>query len=239
MLGRVRRRIFVSYSHDDRSWRDAFRQMLGPALDRFGVELWADDQIRIGDRWERVVDETLTEAELALLLVTPAYLSSSFVWAVEIPTLLGADVPIAWVLLEDCLWDDVAVLREHQALQDLRRDGPLSDHPNRNAELARICRRIIDEHLLTLEKPQGSTGGVQPTSTTRLSMTQIERVRVGPVFGTVPVQPLAFVGRSEELDRLRSLLVEGRVSAVGATARPPRWGYTAGVALARRCWPPS
>lgn len=87
------RRVFVSYSHDDRAWLDRFREMLGPVLGRYSVDLWADDHIRSGERWERVIGEALDEADLGLLLVTPAYLKSSFSWEVEVPALLAAGCP--------------------------------------------------------------------------------------------------------------------------------------------------
>lgn len=167
------RRIFLSYSHDDRAWRDAFRQMLRPALDRHGVEFWADDHIFSGDRWERATGDALAGAALGLLLVTAAYLESSFSWQVEVPVLIRSGVPIVWVLVEDCLWDDNDVLRGVQGLQDPARDGALIDHPNLKKEMARICRKVRDEHLRDpkvaapqshMDRPPPSASAVSPIS---------------------------------------------------------------------------
>src|SRR4051812_12357232 len=98
------RYVYLSYSHADRPWRDAFHQMLRPGLDRVNAELWADDRIRVGNQWERAIDDAIKDAVLGLLLVTPSHLASDFVWRVEVPALLVATVPITWVLVEDCLW---------------------------------------------------------------------------------------------------------------------------------------
>lgn len=122
--------------------------MLAPTLARFGVEYWADDYVHSGDRWERKIDDALGSAELGLLLVTPDYLASSFSWEVEVPALVSRGVPIVWALVRACLWDDVAVLREVQGLQDPSRDGALerADQASQNTELARICCKLREEH---------------------------------------------------------------------------------------------
>ena len=216
------RRVFVSYAHEDRAWRDAFRQMLGPALERYGVELWADDHIRSGDRWERVIGDALEGADLGLLLVTPAFLMSSFSWEVEVPALLAKRVPMVWVLVEDCLWEDVEALAPIQGVQDPRRDGALADHPRPTRELARICRKIRGEHLVGLRAVPRVAVGSAPAAAVvdRISPT----AAAGEVFGAVPKRPPAFVGRVSDLEGLRAAVVAGLAGAVGVTGKPPAVG---------------
>jgi hypothetical protein len=110
--------VFLSYSHDDKAWRDAFVTMLRPAADRHGLELWADDHILVGDRWERVVGDKLASAVMGVLLVTDNYLASSYSWDVEVKTMVDRAVPVAWVLVEECLWDFRPELAVLQCAQD-------------------------------------------------------------------------------------------------------------------------
>ncbi|MGH3755384.1 MAG: NB-ARC domain-containing protein [Pseudonocardiaceae bacterium] len=218
------RRVFVSYSHDDRAWRDAFRQMLGPALARYGITLWADDHIRSGQRWERVIDDALDGTELGLLLVTPAYLMSPFSWEVEVPTLLAGGVPVVWVLVEDCLWEDVEALARLQGLQDPRRDGALADHPRPTRELARLCRRIRNEHLVGLRAAPAAALGGSPPMVRPAAAGTISPASPGRVFGAVPRRPPIFVGRDLDLDGLRAEVVSGLATAVGVTGTPSVFG---------------
>lgn len=141
------RSIFLSYSHRDDAWRDAFREMLIPALTSRGVELWADDYIRVGSHWERRLDDELERADAGLLLVTSAFLASRFCWDVEVPRLLARGVPTTWVLVEECLWEDRRELVALQSALDPS-DGALSeDAPGTKRRLAQACRRIRDDLL--------------------------------------------------------------------------------------------
>src|ERR1700737_5550226 len=109
----ARTKIFVSYSHEDRVWLSRLAQHIA-VLERRGlVELWSDARIEAGADWEREIEIALSHAKVAVLLVSPAFLASEFVWAQEMPRIiahaaLGMDTlplivrPCAW-RLEDFL----------------------------------------------------------------------------------------------------------------------------------------
>ena len=218
------RRVFVSYSHADRNWRDAFQLMLGPGLERFAVELWADDQITSGDDWERMIDTAIEDAVLALLLVTPAHLGSTFIWRREVPALIEAGVPIVWALVKDCLWQYNELLVHLQGLQDPGRDGALADQgDDQNKELARICRKLCEEHLSGLH-PTAQRLPTEEVSVLATPVAKLSSQRPGRVLGPVPMRPSAFVPRPEALENLRAYLVEGLAGAVGITATPSASG---------------
>jgi TIR domain len=105
----ARTKIFVSYSRKDMIWRDRFKQHIG-VLERPGlVELWSDREIAAGAEWQREIDAALSSAKVAVLLVSPAFLASKFIWDEEMPRVEahaadGMDVlpliarPCAWLL---------------------------------------------------------------------------------------------------------------------------------------------
>jgi len=210
---RVPRRVFVSYSHDNRAWRDAFRQMLGPALAMFDVELWADDHVRSGDDWERAIDGAVADAELALLLVTPAHLDSSFIWETEVPALVAGGVPVVWALVEECLWEHNPLLARAQGLQDPARDGALADHLRPTTELARLCRKICEEHLVGPSAPSEALD--EPVVAAPAAGARLSPRAPGRVYGAVPERPPSFVPRGDDHAQLRAKLVDGLVAAVG------------------------
>src|SRR5262245_50004592 len=43
-----RNQIFISYAHEDASWRDEFTDMLQPAIARGSISLWSDQNIPVG-----------------------------------------------------------------------------------------------------------------------------------------------------------------------------------------------
>src|ERR1700733_11862884 len=107
-----RTKIFVSYSHDDTIWKDRFLQQIA-VLERLGlVDIWSDSKIKAGAAWEEEIEAALTAAKVAVLLISPAFLASQFIWDKEMPRIIahsaqGMEVlplivrPCAWRLLNE------------------------------------------------------------------------------------------------------------------------------------------
>jgi TIR domain/PASTA domain len=77
-------RIFCSYAHEDEEHLDELRTTLR-GLERQGlIEWWHDREIVPGWEWEEDIDKNLRTAELILLLVTPDFMSSDYVFEKEI-----------------------------------------------------------------------------------------------------------------------------------------------------------
>jgi tetratricopeptide (TPR) repeat protein len=77
-------RIFCSYSHKDEVYLDELRTWLR-GLERQGlIEWWHDREISPGWEWEEAIDKNLRTADILLLLVTPAFVASDYVYEKEI-----------------------------------------------------------------------------------------------------------------------------------------------------------
>jgi len=68
----------VSYSHDDREWLNRFSQHIAVLERRELVDVWSDARIAAGEDWEQAIDAALSSAKVAVLLVSPAFLASTF-----------------------------------------------------------------------------------------------------------------------------------------------------------------
>ncbi len=70
--------VFISYSHKDEEWKDRLVTHLD-VLQRQGLlSVWQDRLINAGDAWGPEIQKAMDEASLAMLLVSPQFLTSDF-----------------------------------------------------------------------------------------------------------------------------------------------------------------
>lgn len=78
-------KIFISYSHKDRLFFDDLCTHLKAATRLFpDIKSWEDTQIRAGEEWRHAIKSELNAAEIILLLVSPDFMASKFIWDEEL-----------------------------------------------------------------------------------------------------------------------------------------------------------
>lgn len=96
----MRSSAFVSYSHQDRKWLDRLTTMLAPLV-RGGLKIWSDQQLQPGTPWREGIKTALSDAKVAILLVSPGFLASDFIDKHELPPLLKdagtGELVILWI----------------------------------------------------------------------------------------------------------------------------------------------
>src|SRR5215213_6351929 len=77
-------RIFCSYSRKDEEHLNDLRDSLRGLERQRLIEWWHDREIVAGWEWEEAIDKNLRTAEIILLLVTPDFMASDYVYEKEI-----------------------------------------------------------------------------------------------------------------------------------------------------------
>jgi hypothetical protein len=103
----ARTKVFVSYSQKDTDWRERLAEHIA-VLERQGlVELWSDAQIAAGADWEREIEKALSDAKVAVLLISPAFLKSNFIWSDEMPRIevhAAQGMDVLPLIVRPCPW---------------------------------------------------------------------------------------------------------------------------------------
>jgi multiple sugar transport system substrate-binding protein len=162
-------RIFCSYAHEDEEHLNDLREWLR-GLERQGlIEWWHDRQIVPGWEWEEAIDKNLRIADVILLLVTPAFMASDYVYEKEINRAIERHerdearvIPII-VRPSDWKWAPFG------KLQALPKDAkPITTWPNRDVawlDVVEGLRRAVEELSLERQERTAAEERMQRTTT--------------------------------------------------------------------------
>ncbi len=139
------------------------------------IAVWSDGRIGVGADWQAEIEAALGAAKVAVLLVSPAFLASRFIWEQEMPRIMQhrkQNMQVLPLLVRPCAWEleqDLAKLQmrptDAQALS-LRTDSQVDlDLARFVYELAALVERLpravgTDDSSGTEE--EGSPSGVAP-----------------------------------------------------------------------------
>jgi TIR domain-containing protein len=107
-------KIFISYSHSDEIFKNELVKMLSGLQRRGIVDTWQDRRIKPGDEWYKSIQDAMNECDLALLLVSPDYIGSSFIQEEEQPKLVQRRV--VPIIVRPCPWESEPGLKDLQVL---------------------------------------------------------------------------------------------------------------------------
>lgn len=103
--------IFISYSHKDKKWMNELLKHLKVIGLGNQLNVWADNQIKWGDKWQIEIENALNNANIAVFLISVDFLTSEFIQKEEVPTLLKRKkeegILILPLIVSSCGWDDV------------------------------------------------------------------------------------------------------------------------------------
>ena len=87
---RVRRplNVFISHAREDVDLAETLKKHLTPLRRSKIINLWTDDQIRAGEKWDEQVDNLLKTADIVVLLVSADFLASDYAYSGPMQQLL-------------------------------------------------------------------------------------------------------------------------------------------------------
>lgn len=146
-----RKRIFVSYAHEDAKWVAELTTFLAPWLRNGRVGLWDDRQITAGQEWQEEIDAAMEQASVAVLLVTKSFLASDFILRHELPELLDRakanKLKLIWIAVGFAAYAATA-LKDYQAANDPATPLEALRKPQRDKVLAHVAKEIADAATL-------------------------------------------------------------------------------------------
>lgn len=117
--------IFISYSHKDKNILNELNRHFQSIPDT-NIDVWDDNFISPGDKWKESIDLAMERADVAILLVSPDFLSSDFIRNHELPKLLekvNYGLKLIGIYLSPCLIEFYPELSQFQFINSF--DNPV------------------------------------------------------------------------------------------------------------------
>ena len=196
-------KIFISYSHEDEVWKDRLQTQLAVLELEGYFSVWDDRQIKPGDDWFAEIERALNQADVAVMLISASFLTSTFIRTEEIPTLLlrrkQEGIRLIPLILKPCRWQNIKWLK---AILGGYRDNValsgLSEHQQEEA-LSNLAGRIHDILNLVVTKSSPAAEPTIPNPTISQAPTTSTPTILSDRLPTVKGK---FFGREQELQLL-------------------------------------
>jgi TIR domain len=136
--------LFYSYAHEDEPLRDELEKHLSLLRRQGIISFWHDRQIIPGTDWSQDINQHLNDAAVILLLISPDFLASDYIFSVEMQQALARDeaseARVIPIILRPVDWTIFPGLARLQALpRDAR---PVTKWENRDEAFLDIAKGI-------------------------------------------------------------------------------------------------
>ncbi|MGD1900297.1 MAG: TIR domain-containing protein [Phormidesmis sp.] len=141
--------VFFSYSHEDESLRDKLASHLKSLERQKIITTWHARDITGGDDWKEEILENLNRADIILLLISDAFITSDFIWGVELEQAMARhnkkSACVIPIILRPVEWKGLPFSK----LQALPRNAePITNWTNQDqafTDVAKGIRKVADK----------------------------------------------------------------------------------------------
>jgi hypothetical protein len=137
-------KVFISYSSKDADlMNELLVQLKVLTISNKQIEFWQDGLLEPGLKWDEEIKEKLHAAHIVLMLISAYFLTSDYVWNIEVQKTLERqeknDVTAIPIILSPCAWMQTPIA-QFQALP--RKGRPITDFPDRNTALLEVVNGV-------------------------------------------------------------------------------------------------
>ena len=98
----IPKKIFLSYARVDKKYKEELDKHFAALKRDKRIEVWHDGAIEAGDVADEITKKELANADIVLLLLSPGFMNSKYIWEIEIPKAIEKGATIVPIFLKPC-----------------------------------------------------------------------------------------------------------------------------------------
>ena len=150
-IGKMKK-VFISYSKDDKAELKVCLQFFKPLEDEGLVTIYYDERTEAGAEIHPTIHKEIAEADVIVVLVSPSLLSTDYITRLELPLAKKLRKRIYPFILKPCMWEDneiiktvyVALKGEKGASEEVCRDDRSGAYISESIQLG-VWRKFMEE----------------------------------------------------------------------------------------------
>jgi tetratricopeptide (TPR) repeat protein len=190
------KKIFLSYSHKDETFKDQFIIHLSGLKRSNLIEIWDDRQVKIGEKWDEKIKQNLLDSDIVFFLISPDFLASEYINEVEIQQTItrhkNNEACIVPVFLRPCDFASSILAGFQGVPRDQKFISLWSDHDSAYLQIVIELKKILSEFI-----PLKSSKSNEIIPIAKVKQSESTRCDTPPDIEK-------WVGREEELQILKS-----------------------------------
>jgi tetratricopeptide (TPR) repeat protein len=136
-------KLFYCYAREDEVLRDELHINLAGLRRQYWISEWYDRKIVPGEKWEEVIDQNLSTADVILLLISPHFVNSDYCYGKEMQHALerhyAGNCCVIPILLRPTYWEDTPLCTIQMLPTDTK---PITSWPDRYEAFHDVVRGI-------------------------------------------------------------------------------------------------
>ena len=109
-IGKMKK-VFISYSKDDKAELKTCLQFFRPLEDKGLVTIYYDERTEAGAEIHPTIHKEIAEADVIVVLVSPSLLSTDYITRLELPLAKKLRKRIYPFILKPCMWEDNEIIK--------------------------------------------------------------------------------------------------------------------------------
>lgn len=132
------KKVFISYSKTDAEFLQQLENHLAVFKRNGHIATWTDRRLSPGEEWDGKIKKELEEADIIIFLISADFLSTDYVWDIEMNTAIARDADgkakVVPIVVRPCVWKDTPLWKFYS----LEKATPIAMAENRDAAWERV-----------------------------------------------------------------------------------------------------